>query len=436
VAPETPDIYRFRVRISSDPPIRSARMLLDVVAAGPSDPAEPGSPTMFRRPADGVYALVGHGWGHGRGMSQWGAYAAATQGERERRITAFYYPGTSRARSSTSPDVRVLLTADTGADVIVRAEQGLRVRWTNQRGAVRTRQLPSSVDGCAASWWRAYSNGRDISIDRLCGQTWVSWRRPARVDGNRPVAFTPGDGVVDIPRRTASGFERRAYRGAVEIHRSGGTMAAVNVVTLESYLRAVVPNEMPASWPAAALRAQAVAARTYAMREAQDRSGVFDVFDTTASQVYPGLRLYDGNWRVVRTYEDSRTDRAIAASAGVSLTYGGRPAFTQFSSSNGGVTARGSEPYLRMRTDRWDRSATENSRLTWTDTVSVAALERAHPSIGRLERVRVTQRSGLGDWGGRVLTLVLDGSRGSATVSGDSEVRSLLGTNSSYLTFR
>ncbi len=117
------------------------------------------------------------------------------------------------------------------------------------------------------------------------------------------------------------------------------------------------------------------------------------------------------------------------------LRYAGRPAFTQFSSSNGGVTSAGSQPYLARKRDPWDAAATANSRLNWTDSVSAASLERVFPQIGRLSRIRVTSREGLGDWGGRVLTMVLEGSRGSVTVSGDSRVRSALGTNSSYLTF-
>ncbi len=434
LAPAQAGSYQYRARVMLDPLLSSPKRTLTVNAVAPTG-FVPRSSDVFARPGSGVYSLQGHGWGHGRGMSQWGAYAAAADGVREPQITAFYYPGTSRATSSATPTIRVLLTADTGADVIVRHESGLSAQWTRQDGTVATQTLPSSVNGCAAPWWRAYSTGSDISLDRLCGQSWITWRSPAQVAGDRPVAFRASDGMVDVARRTASGFERKAYRGSIEASRTGTALRAVNVVALESYLRGVVPNEMPASWSTEALKAQAVAARTYAMREARDRTGVFDVYDTTASQVYPGARLYDTSWRVVRSYEDSRTDAAIAATARVHLRYDGGPAFTQFSSSNGGVTAAGSQPYLTRRSDAWDRSATANTRRNWTDSVSVASLESRYPSIGRLERIRVTSREGLGDWGGRILTMRLEGSRGTATVSGDSAVRSVLGTNSSYLTF-
>jgi SpoIID/LytB domain protein len=256
------------------------------------------------------------------------------------------------------------------------------------------------------------------------------------VDGNRPVTFIPSDGMVDTAQRSGSGFTRKAYRGSLEVHRSASSVRAVNAVPMESYLRSVVPNEMPSSWPSEALRAQAVAARSYAMREMQDRTGYFDVYDTTASQVYPGARLYDGSWRVTRSYEYATTDAAVSATSGVHLRYAGRPALTMFSSSNGGVTAAGNLPYLTRKADRWDAAAVANSRRNWTDSVSAAALERSFSQIGRLERIRVISREGLGDWGGRVLSMRLEGSRGSVTVSGDWRIRSALGTNSSYLTFR
>jgi peptidoglycan hydrolase-like amidase len=114
---------------------------------------------------------------------------------------------------------------------------------------------------------------------------------------------------------------------------------------------------------------------------------------------------------------------------------GGIPSFTQFSSSNGGWTARGSQPYLPIQADGWDAAAAPNPYLDWTTTVGAAALESRYPSIGTLQAVRVTERDGGGLWGGRVLTVVLEGSAGSVTVSGDGAIRSALGTRSSYLTF-
>ena len=441
--PNRRSTFNFRVVLGASPAITSRTQTVRVVASTPSAPVPApstgryvrASSDVFSRPGDGVFDLVGHGWGHGRGMSQWGARQAAAQGVREPQITSFYYPGTTRA-SGARATVRVLLTADTGSDVIVRPEAGLRVQYRGQSGARRSAVLPATVNGCTVAWWRALATGADVALEALCGQSWTRWRSTAQVDGNSPVVFSAADGVVDVARRQSSGFDRRAYRGAIEASRSGGSLRVVNAVDLEAYLRSVVPNEMPSSWPQEALRAQAVAARTYALRESADRAGYFDVYDTTASQVYPGARAYDSSWRTVRTYEAARADAAVAATSGVYLRDGGRPAFTQFSSSNGGVTAAGTQPYLTRQADGWDRAATENARLNWTDSVSAGSLERAYPRIGRLLRIRVMDREGLGDWGGRILTMRLEGASGSVTIAGDSRVRAALGTNSSYLTFR
>ncbi len=444
VRPNSRRTFSFRVVLGTNPTVTSSAQTMTVLASPTTAPRPPSaggsyipaSSDVFARPADGVFDIVGHGWGHGRGLSQWGARQAADEGARESQITSFYYPGTSRSSSIANPTIRVLLTADTGSDVIVRPEAGLRVAYRAQSGTQRSMVLPSTVNGCAVGWWRALATRSDIAIEALCGQSWRPWRGTAQVDGSTAVVFAAPDDIVDVARRQSSGFDRRAYRGSIEAYRSGNTLSAVNAVGIEKYLRSVVPNEMPSSWPQEALRAQAVAARTYALREAEDRGGSFDVYDTTASQVYPGARAYDSSWRVVRTYESATTDAAVAATSGLHLRHDGRPAFTQFSSSNGGVTAAGTQPYLTRRSDGWDRAATANSRLNWTDSVSVGSLERAYPQVGRLLRIRVLDREGLGDWGGRILTMRLEGTGGSVTIAGDSRVRSALGTNSSYLTLR
>lgn len=385
------------------------------------------------RPSDGSFDMVGRGWGHGRGMSQWGAYEAGRTGVSWGKILDTYYPGTSRTSGSTGI-MRVLLEADTGYDVIARPESGLRILWTAQNGQSRSEVAPGSVNGCTALWWRVRATGSDLAIEYLCGSSWNVWKSAGDVDGNQPVTFRPSDGTIDTAVRTSSGFTRKGYRGDLEGRRSGSSMAAVNVVPTEEYLRSVVPSEVPTSWSTETLRAQAVAARSYAMRERYDRSGWFDVYDSTRSQVYKGRVEFDDSWNVTRTYEDSRTDAAVAATAGTYLTYNGIPAFTQFSSSNGGWSAQGSQPYLSIRRDDWDRNATANPYREWQDSVSVSSLESRYSQIGRLERLRVTARDGGGAWGGRITEVVLEGSSGSVTIRGDSAIRSAFGTRSSYFT--
>jgi peptidoglycan hydrolase-like amidase len=110
------------------------------------------------------------------------------------------------------------------------------------------------------------------------------------------------------------------------------------------------------------------------------------------------------------------------------LRFGDKPALTEFGSSNGGWTAAGGLPYLLALQDSWDPGR------DWTDTVKVATLERRYPSIGRLLELRVVARSGGGDWGGRVKTIKLIGTRGERELKGEDKIRNALGLRSAWFT--
>lgn len=160
------------------------------------------------------------------------------------------------------------------------------------------------------------------------------------------------------------------FRGVLtSVPSSPGNRITVNVLPLETYLRGVVPAETFAStWKQQALRAQAVAARTDAVHERAERRGeVYDLCETEACQVYGGA-----------TTEYPTTDTAVKATARKILTYGGRPAFTQFTSSSGGWTVDGGEPYLPVRRDRWDTP--KDTYHAWTVDFTDAELEAAHPA--------------------------------------------------------
>ena len=136
-----------------------------------------------------------------------------------------------------------------------------------------------------------------------------------------PATAKPGEGFLKI-----NGLR---YRGDLKIYNRGGKLAVVNVVGLQSYLYSVVPREMPSSWPLEALKAQAVAARGYAVRAA--RASWYDIYDDTKDQVYGGLDYGSG--------EDPGSTAAVKATAGEVLKYGGDVISAYFSSSNGGRTA-------------------------------------------------------------------------------------------------
>ena len=188
----------------------------------------------------------------------------------------------------------------------------------------------------------------------------------------------------------------------------------IDDLLLEHYLRAVVSLEISGSWTPAALRAQAVAARSYALlirRNARAAGQRFDICDTTSCQVFGSIAT-----------ESANEVQAVRATAGEYLASGGEPAFTQFSSANGGYSVAGSRSYLVAKPDPYDGvvAAADNWGHSWQRTVTARAIESAWPAIGTLQTLNVLGRDGNGAWGGRVQSLALVGSAATVTVSGDS----------------
>ena len=163
--------------------------------------------------------------------------------------------------------------------------------------------------------------------------------------------------------------------------------------------------EMPTSWLPDAVRAQSVAARSYAVRvrDFSDYSG-YDICDTPTCQVYGG-----------KSREDTQGDAAVKATAGTIVTYDGKVALTQFASSNGGAMAKSNLPYLVAKKDPYDGVITSQA---WTRTISAASVARVWPSVGTVRSLQVTSRDGSGAWGGRVQTIKIIGSKVSVTVAG------------------
>jgi SpoIID/LytB domain protein len=179
----------------------------------------------------------------------------------------------------------------------------------------------------------------------------------------------------------------------------------VNRVLLEDYVKGVVPAEMPTSWPAEAVRAQSVAARSYAvrLRDFTNYSG-YDICDTVACQVYRGLGS-----------ETAAGNAAVRATKGAIVTYRGAVALTQFASSNGGHSAQGRYAYLAPRPDPYDGAVRSQA---WTRTVTVRSIAAAWPAVGTVRGLRVTARDGAGAWGGRIRTIAIVGSKATVSVSG------------------
>ena len=380
-------------------------MLATLLATAPPGAASRAVSQSYTVPSNGVLRLTGHGYGHGHGMSQYGARGAARKGLTHRQILAFYYPGT--AVSSIGRKIRVLITADTDNDVRVVPASGLRVR---KMGGSPSYLLPTPA---RTTTWRLRTVGGNTVLDYYNG-SWHAYKPGGKALSGAHEFYRPRRSVT---LRVAGGT--RAYRGVLRLHESN----TINALRLDDYVKGVVPREMPTSWEVAAVRAQAVAARSYAAFDrAAHSTRSYHTCDTTSCQVYGGLAA-----------EDSRGNAAVAATQYQVLTYKGTPAFTQFGSSSGGWLSAGSRPYLVAKADRYD-GYSGNPMHTWYTTVSRGAIQRGWPSLGTLKRVVVTQRDGHGDWYGRVERMTLDGSRNNVVVSGD-KFRSRFGLRSSWFKF-
>ncbi len=380
-----------------------------MVATLPLSPAS--AADSWRVPASATVTIKGHGYGHGHGMSQYGAEGAARQGLTYAEIAAFYYPGTTWG--SEGGQVAVLVSADSTDDVVVKPRAGLRV---TDLALSQTATLPANG---ATQWRLRAGTGTTTVVSYRTG----SWHRWTVLAGD--AEFYAGGEPL---RLVLPGGSTKRYRGRLRAAAPTPGQPArdtVNVVALDNYLRGVVPLEMPATWSPAAVRAQAVAARTYAAYErAHPRSSHYQICDTSSCQVYGG---YDA--------EHPASNAAVDATAKkVLLDGGGEPAFTQFSSSSGGWTSAGSMPYLAAQEDPYD-GWTGNPVHSWTVTLTDTAVEKKLPAIGNLSRITVSKRDGNGDWGGRVSSVTFVGTQASRTLTGDA-ARSLFGLRSTWFTFK
>lgn len=347
------------------------------------------------QPLNSSLVITGAGWGHGKGLSQYGAWGAADAGLTHKQILAFYYPKTTIGTLKSGNTIRVWITADKDGDLQVAPASGLRIY--DSAGTTLTLPTASSYKR-----WRISRSGSNRVLHYLnSSKKWVAYK--VKLAPKRMWTFANSKtGYVTVVMPDSS---TRQYRDAVTLRLYGSSARTTNVVKMESYLRGVVPAEMPTSWHAQAVRAQAVAARSYSARfQVSPQTSVYDLCDTAACQVYRG-----------KSAETSGGDAAVKATANQVVKYGKSIALTMFSSSNGGHSADGGLPYLVAKSDPYDGRMRNQS---WSKFVSTAAVQSAYSSVGALSSVRVSKRDGDGRWGGRVDAVVITGSRGSVTVSG------------------
>ncbi|NLY90228.1 MAG: SpoIID/LytB domain-containing protein [Firmicutes bacterium] len=244
-----------------------------------------------------------------------------------------------------------------------------------------------------------------------------------------------------------AGQANRAYRGELHLLPFPAGMTIVNRLTMEEYLYAVVPSEMPSSWPAAALEAQAIAARTYAFTHlgSYEKRG-FDLMGSVASQAYNGV---SSETRTVR--------QAVDATRGQILTYNGKPISAYYSANSGGYSAvppatwNFKPPYLQAKPDKlvpphdglpspaklavWVTQRLESysahpkyssrSAYRWRVIVPCTEIEyrvNKQKAIGRITGLHTQGRATCG----RVEQVLIEGTEGQIVVRGDS-IRSTLG---------
>ena len=336
--------------------------------------------------------IRGAGYGHGVGMSQYGAMGYAKHGAGYAAILRHYYTGTALATVS-SYDVRVLLADD---------RRSLTVSGLDRIGA----QLLDP-----ARTYTVVPGGKGVLVKQ---------GRRKLVTGAGPLALR-----AQVGGSVLLGGSR--YRGSLEVRRSGSGLMAVNALGLEDYVRGVVARESPSTWPAEALKAQAVAARTYAITTAKP-GAAFDQYADVRSQVYGGVGA-----------ETTATDAAVAATRDQVVTYAGSPAVTYFFSTSGGRTENVENSFLGSAPKPWLRSVSDpydsvSPRHRWGPFRLTAAQAQARLRglvRGRFKAIRVTQR-GVSP---RVVSATLVGTRGSTVVSGPT-LRRVFGLDDTWAYFR
>lgn len=360
--------------------------------------------------------FYGRGWGHGVGLSQYGARGRALAGQPAAEILAHYYAGTTLASIDPATPIRVLILSGFAATAAKPA-------IAHGRGG------PWTIDGVSGTF--PQDGKLTLAPTKPGATTWAlrvysaagARLHASTVKGTVTLRPAAGGSLLHLDSKPSS-FD--TYRGLLRIHLST-TVRVVNELGLDTYLRGVVPAEMPASWPAEALNAQTIAARSYAARRLRPGVSTYDVADDTSSQVYRG-----------REGEATATNAAIAATSGMILKSGSSIANTLYHSTGGGATEHnenvfvasngsivaGPVSYLRGSPDLapdgtpYDAAAPLASWKTRTyssDELAAIFAGDARTSVGSNIRFDLARRG----VSGRLISVRLVGTTGTKTVSGD-----------------
>jgi SpoIID/LytB domain protein len=389
-------------------------------APSPTPWPSPSWPTTITTLGSSV-KLYGLGYGHGVGMNQYGARGRALAGQTAEQILAAYYKGATLSTTSPTRLVRVRVLSRFAAPStapLVLFGRGGTWGFTGTEAAfpagaqLRAWRGITTTTGGSTTTWR-------VKVLAPDGTTVLHAAIVSGAPVMRPLEPTTFLQVASRPSIY------RAYRGSLVLVLGTTSVSVVNHLPLDQYLRGVVPAEMPTSWPLEALRAQVIAARSFAVRELNPGTGTYDMVDDTGSQIYRGI-----------LGERPVTDALIAAEPGAVIRSGSTIVKAFFFSTGGGATENNEYvfvssngtpgtskvAYLRGIADRspdgvpYDAAAPYFGWSTSTlsrDTLSAMFARDARTNVGSLTRLDLRRRG----VSGRLYQVVLYGSKATKTVS-------------------
>jgi stage II sporulation protein D len=340
------------------------------------------------------WVVHGRGFGHGVGMSAYGAYGYALHGKGYGFILGHYFSGTTIGTLDKPRIVRVLLDIAPGD-----------VDFSGATGACGVQLESGRI-------YQAHRAGDSVRLRSSAGKPLADCGPKLRASGNGRVSIA-GVGT---------------YRGALEAvptEEAAGSLNVVNALPVDQYVMGVVPNESPPSWPLEELKAQAVASRSFALTAGVGGNG-FDLYSDTRSQVYKGLGS-----------EYERSNQAARETKGQVVIYGGKIAETLFSACSGGHTESIQNifggtpvPYLTGVPDPYDYYCPLHR---WTLRFSGPEISSRLGAYlqGRLKQVVIVKR-GVSP---RIVTAKLIGTGGVSTVSGE-QLEVALGGYDTWMSFQ
>ncbi len=377
------------------------------------------------------FGISGAGWGHGVGMSQYGAQAQAKEGRSTASILNHYYAPATMSYTTTyaASDIRVqILAASTSsldaADGSLRIMDGSKVLATTS-GKVSLAVKSGRVTAKIGS-----------KTHTPAGKLTVQWQNTRFWSGSHAT-------VVTVPKANDGAGTVDYRHGKMEVGVLGGKLNLINIVRLnDEYLYGLA--EMPSSWAPAALQSQAVAGRTYAMRNMSSRKASCDcnVYDEVASQKFTawnkeneGAKAYYGKRWKAAVDATNRRDTSGKPTSGAVLRYSGALIDAVYSSSTGGRTRSSASvwgsghAYLQSRDDHWSLLASSgNPNRSWTNIVTQTQIAKAF-GTSKVTAVKIARNSDL-----TIKTATASTSTGSVSTISGSKFRSSIATKSAWLT--